>query len=146
MSTNEFTTPLLSRQQFAVPYAASEFARAEVRMKELMVESPRTAALVLIDRMGIVRVAAAPWIVKDEDDVITEVMVNLNNTEISIASLKQDVLKMHVGLSRRRDLPSFAIKEAMLPTELLKGTDFAGHTDVYIYLLPNVLLIPSGKD
>ena len=87
----KFDVALLSRQQPQQPHSIKAFGEASPEVKELYIESTKTAGLFVVDGDGCLRIAAAPGLKKAEDGSIIDVRVNLSNDEFLPAKLPASV-------------------------------------------------------
>jgi len=138
----EFEVPLLSRQATQPSHSVKAFSRATMSVKELYLESIKTSSVLIVDTDGYIRMAAIPQIIKADDDSISEIRVNLSNTEFLPGKLPPTVLKHFVSMAPKTSVPAASHRHKKLTTALLNGA-MAGR-DVMLFALPIAVPIRYG--
>ena len=116
MSTTKFVSSLLIQTPSASASPISEYNKAALVVKELMIESNWTAVIIVLDRSKFVHMVVAPDIQKEDDSTLQQVFVRLSDTKSVPGSLSPAVFKHHIGVATRLEIPDFAFKGQALTT------------------------------
>ena len=102
--------PLLSRNLTNITngFSMDTIAKANIQVKELMLESPRASVAMILDQLGYLRMGAYPDPVKQGGNHVFT-LINVNNKTLSVARFKRKTLKNWAGVAARAFLPPFAL-------------------------------------
>ena len=104
-----FNVALPCPYQAQPPHSIKAFDEASPKVKELYLESTKTAGLLFTDRYGYLVIGAAPQLKRTECGPIIDVCVNLSNTKFLPDTLLAMVLKHSVGVAPSAQVPSTAL-------------------------------------
>ena len=139
----KFNVAILSRQQAQTPHSIKAFGEASPDVKELYLESTKTAGLFIVDADGYLRIAAAPEPKKAANGCIIDLRVNFSNDEFLPGKLPAMALKHFVGMAPRAQVPSAASYHRKLSTAILDRA--MSGASVTMYALPVAVPIGYGK-
>ena len=105
MTSLRFREPLLSRNPRNVTdgFDLDTYAKASTQMREIMLEAPRAAVLLMVDQLGYLRMGAAPQVIRQGGNHAVT-LINANDENLAVARMEPEAIMNWVGLATRAAL------------------------------------------
>ena len=146
-SSSTFILPLLERRMPADGPRLVDYAEADLEMRNLIVTSSDTAAIVYVEHDGRCTMHAGLSL-KKENGVVTKVLMNNSNTEFAPGMTDGEILKNYVTVITRRDASAepFGVKGRELKKDEISNSSLPPGGQYYLASYPRALLVGYVED
>ena len=150
--TNTFSSRILARAPWQLPYPIEDYGRATEEIRELVVEGNRTTQIFYLDHEGNICSGLKPTLVRSNGGV-DHIEVNLSNEEFLPAKVPKTMLKHIIIMAPTAKFLHFVTtrEAAEVPDALLDGIAWENVTltadsKITLFALPMSVLGGYGKD